>query len=333
MTAVLVFGSVNVDFSLRVPSLPRPGETVMATQGALVPGGKGANQAHAAKRYGASVQLVGAVGDDALADVALGGLRPSGVALGGVRRLADHPTGLATVHVNDAGENAIAVVAGANAAVCSDWVDDAQIDACKVLLLQWELSPSASMALARRARARGAAVLLNLAPARSLDALQPALLDWLLVNQTELALLCDHLDWPGLAPEAAVQALAGAWGCAVLVTLGAAGAVAGLPDGHCLRVPALPVRAVDSTGAGDTFCGVFAAALALGEGVDGALRSAAAAASLSCTQSGAQAAQPARDEVLSARRPLALAPVHPAPSAPTSSTPSPAPPPPSAPSA
>lgn len=305
MKSLLVFGSINLDLNLRVPDLPRPGETVMASSLFLTPGGKGANQAHAASRYGARVHLVGAVGQDAFAEPAVALLRASGVELDAVCSVASADTGVATVHVSKTGENAIVVAAGANTTVRAEWVDDALIDACSVLLLQWEVPAAESMALARRFRARGGTVMLNLAPAHALQLVDPDCIDWLIVNQTELTMLCQLLGVTATTSELQVQSVAAAWTCSVVVTLGAAGAFACFVDGRQLRVPAAPIRAVDSTGAGDTFCGVLAAAMVLGEDLADALTSASLAASLSCTRVGAQAAQPTRDDVLNAK------PIHP----------------------
>jgi len=201
----------------------------------------------------------------------------------------------ASILVNDAGENAIVVAPGANLQVRADWVTDAQIAASALLMLQGEVPLAESMALARRFKQQGRPVLLNLAPAQDCHLLAPGCVDWLVVNQGELAALAAAL---GLA--AAPAGVAVHLGCHVLVTLGGEGAAACLSDGTRIDVPARPARVVDTTGAGDTFCGVFAAALSLGIGSEAALNHASVAASLACERAGAQAAQPCRQDIDSA---------------------------------
>lgn len=297
---LLVFGSINLDLSLPVPRLPALGETLLGGSALLSPGGKGANQAHAARRYGAEVRLVGAVGDDALADAALAGLKAAGVDLRGVRRRAGQATGVALIQVTPGGDNAIAVGPGANACLTAHDVDDAALQGAD-LLLQGEVPMAASMALARRARAGGARVTLNLAPAHEAAALDPSAIDRLVVNEVELQMLTapDAAAETASAPERARRWTA-RHGVTVIVTHGAAGAALHPPDGASLTVPAPPTAVVDTTGAGDTFCGVLAAALALDEPLHQALQRAVLAASWACRGAGAQRAQPDRAAVLAA---------------------------------
>lgn len=303
---LLVFGSINLDLVVPVAALPRPGETVLGGALATGPGGKGANQAHAARRHGAVVHMVGAVGTDAFAAPALAGLQAAGVHLEGVHRLADAATGVALISVAAAaGENSIVVASGANGRPEAGWVGDAELASARALLLQMEVPAAESLALARRARQAGVPVLLNAAPWPDTlpgGQLPPDTLDWLIVNAGELAQAgAAH----GLGPEPVLAAdpagtavrLARALRCNVLLTLGGAGALLAAADGVAARCDALPVNVVDTTGAGDTCCGVFAAALAEGFAPPAALRRAVAAASLACTRWGAQAAQPTRAEL------------------------------------
>lgn len=284
---LLVFGSLNVDLVFAVPHLPRPGETVLTDGYVRLPGGKGANQAVAAAKAGATVAMVGAVGDDPLAEVAMAGLRAAGVDLGLVRRLSA-PTGVAVIGVERTGENAIVVAAGANAEVRAAAVPEAALDGVTTLLLQNEIPLAESLALARRAQARGSRVVWNLAPATALGADDLRAVDVLLVNRGELA----HLAGTA-APEVAAGDLARRFGLDVVVTLGGAGALAIGPD-LAVRVPALAVGVVDTTGAGDAFAGALAAALDAGLGLDAAARRATVAGALTCTALGAQSAQPDR---------------------------------------
>lgn len=277
---ILVFGSINVDLICPVPDLPQPGETVLGGDYALLPGGKGANQALAARRAGSEVVLAGAIGRDAFASIALSLLRGDGVDTRLVREL-DLPTGCAAIMVSAAGENAIAVSPGANSQVRSDWVSDELLDVGTIVVAQMEVPAGETAALIRRTRSRGARCLLNLAPALPLD---PGLLpevDLLVANELEAATLGD--DAAGLARRL---------GSGLVVTRGAAGALAFLADGGRLEIPALPVDPVDTTGAGDTFVGVLAAALDLGSILGEALPRASAAAGLACLARGAQSAMP-----------------------------------------
>ena len=277
---ILVFGSINVDLVVPVGRLPRPGETVLGGDYLLLPGGKGANQALAARRAGAEVALAGAVGADRFAAIALDSLRAAGVDTSLVR-VADRPTGLAAIMVAEAGENLIAVASGANSQARAAQVPAQRLGAATLLVAQMEVLPEETATMIGRARAAGGRVLLNLAPALPVD---PALLpeiDLLVANEGEAA---------ALAPEPAVLARRLRQG--LVVTRGAEGAIAYLADGDRLAVPALPIAAIDTTGAGDTFVGVLAAALDQGLPLETGLRRAAAAAGLACLARGAQAAMP-----------------------------------------
>ena len=295
---LMVFGSINMDISVPVPHLPQPGETLLGGAAAYSPGGKGANQAHAAQRFGVPTVMVGAVGDDAFADTALDNLRLAGSDLRRVRHLAGTATGLACINVTPQGENAIVVAPGANAQVRARWVADDELATCRSLLLQLEVPVGESVALARRARAAGCRTLLNAAP-WSPVALPPGLFDWLIVNAGELRQACAQLHLLRENEGAAESAcrLAAALQCRVLLTLGSGGALIADAQGVQLRRRALRVDVIDTTGAGDTCAGVFAAALGQGFTEARALEHAVAAAGLACTRRGAQAAQPTRARI------------------------------------
>ncbi|MBK6603781.1 MAG: ribokinase [Betaproteobacteria bacterium] len=286
---IIVFGSVNLDLVARVARLPQPGETLAGEAFAMLPGGKGANQALAAARAGGEVRLVAAVGDDAFAAPALARLAAGGVDLAGVRRVGA-PTGVALIHVDGRGENAITVVAGANALADPAWLPDESLEAGTTLLLQLEVPLAAVVAAAARARTRGARVMLNAAPMQLLPQALVATLDVLLVNETEAAAMAGMLGAPA-TPDEFATAVHRKFGVATVVTLGGEGAFAAA-DGHLYAVPAPPVRVVDTTGAGDAFCGALAAALDRSATWPRALAEAIAAGSLACTASGAQPALP-----------------------------------------
>jgi ribokinase len=279
---ILVFGSINVDVLVPVPLLPQPGETVLGGDYALLPGGKGANQALAARRAGAVVTLAGAVGNDSFAGLALQSLRRDGVDLHLVGRV-DRPTGCAAIMVGARGENLIAVASGANRAVAAADVPDSLLGRETVLVCQMEVPAVETSALIRRATAAGARTVLNLAPAAPIDPTLLAGIDLLVANAGEAAAL-------GVAPAGLARRLRQAF----IVTRGGEGSTAFLADGGQVDTPALAIAPIDTTGAGDTFVGVLAAGLdrrlALGE----ALRQASAAAGLACLAHGAQTAMPDR---------------------------------------
>ena len=277
---ILVFGSINVDLVAPVPHLPQPGETVLGGDYALLPGGKGANQALAARRAGSEVVLAGAIGRDTFASIALSLLRRDGVDTRLVREL-DRPTGCAAIMVSAAGENAIAVSPGVNSETRSDWVPDELLDPRTIVVAQMEVPFGETASLIRRARMRGARCLLNLAPALSLDPGLLSEIDLLVTNKREAMTL-------GPDPVELARRLRRG----LVVTRGAAGAIVLVADGSALEVPALSVDPVDTTGAGDTFVGVLAAALNLGSSFEQALSRASAAAGLACLAYGAQTAMP-----------------------------------------
>ncbi len=282
---VLVVGSVNADLTVRAARIPGPGETVLGGDAHTSPGGKGANAAVAAALAGARVALVGAVGQDAFRAAALAGLTRAGVDLAGLHTL-DVPTGLALITVSEAGENAITVASGANARLHSAHLP-ADMDGFSHLMLQQELSPEVTLDAAQRAHEAGLQVLLNAAPARATDPALLRLTDHLVVNEHELAALAGEPS--GL--EARARAVLARGPGAVTVTLGGQGSVTVTPD-TTLRLPAHPVTVIDTTGAGDTFCGVLAARLSAGDPLEAALRWAGVAAALACTRPGAQDAMP-----------------------------------------
>ena len=287
---IVVFGSVNLDLIVPVPSLPAPGQTVLGEALRTEPGGKGENQAVAAARDGAAVALAGAVGEDAFAHPALATLRSAGVDLS---RLAIAPvaTGAAAICVDPEGRNQIAVAPGANLAAKAAQVADADLGPATTLVLQMEVSRVETEALIARARGRGARIILSFAPPGPLS--RPALeaVDVLLLNEGEAAALADTLG-VGADPAALRAALGRP---AVIVTRGEKGAEAATGDGR-LHQPAFPVTARDTTAAGDTFAGVLAAALDRGATIPEAMRRGAAAAALTCTRAGSQGSIPEAGE-------------------------------------
>ena len=289
---VVVFGSINLDLVAQVARMPVPGETVRGHAFATAPGGKGANQALAAARAGASVRMFGAVGRDAFGAAALANLEASGVALAGVIAV-DAATGVAMIHVDAHGENAITVVAGANDDACAGQVPDEALRPDAVLVMQLEVPLAEVMALA--GRARGTRIVLNAAPALALPDALLRMIDTLVVNASEAEFAAAQLGLPSAPEQFAVEASM-EFGCAVVVSLGSRGALAARGS-DLLLIAAPAMDAVDTTGAGDALVGAYAAALDRGGSLRQALADGVAAGSLACTRHGAQAGLPMRAEI------------------------------------
>jgi ribokinase len=289
-----VVGSCNIDLTFHVPRLPRPGETLVATETQQGFGGKGANQAVAAAVLGAEVALIARVGDDAFGRQTLENLRARGVDPTFVRTDAGQPTGLASIAVSAAGENSIMVAAGANGAVTVEDVLAAEslMARADAVLCQLETPVAAAEQAFRIARAAGVRTILNPAPAISLPAELLHLCDLCVPNETELELLTGTSG----ALEPAARALQARGPRAVVVTLGAAGAL--VLDDAAENVPPWRVAAVDPTGAGDVFIAALAVRMAEGVSLREAVHWANAAAALSVTRPGTQSAAPTRAEVL-----------------------------------
>jgi len=299
---IVVFGSLNVDLVARVPRLPQPGETLKGEWFAMLPGGKGANQALAASRAGGDVHLFGSVGRaDGLAVAALRALAQSAVDVAGVVE-CDAPTGVALIHVDDRGENCITVVAGANASARAAQVPDAMLSKQAIVLMQLEVPLDEVASLARRARQRGARVVLNAAPATRLPRTLLDDVDVLVVNETEALALCETATTDVLD---AAHRLASASAGSVVVTRGALGALY-VHRGEVGQQRAASIDVVDTVGAGDAFAGALVAALDRGEEFATAIREGVAAGSLACLTSGAQDSLPARDAIAQMAATLAV---------------------------
>ena len=291
--SIVVVGSCNIDLVACVPRQPLRGETLTGTGFATYLGGKGLNQAVAARRMGATVALVGRVGADDFGQRIMEALQTERINAAYVQ--ADQePTGTALILVEERGDNSIVVIPGANGTLTTADVDQAAelIRAAGVLLLQLEVPLLTTLRAAQIARAAGTTVILTPAPAQPLPPALLAVTDVLVPNQIEVA----QVSGTDAEPTAAARALL-AQGCrAVVVTLGAQGALLVTPDG-AESIPPLPVTAVDTVGAGDAFAGALAASLAEGHELTTALRYAAAAGALATTQAGAVPSLPTRAAV------------------------------------
>jgi ribokinase len=289
---VVVVGSANMDLVIPLDRLPAPGETALGASSSRNPGGKGANQALAAARAGAPTRMVAAVGADPDGDALLEVLQQSNVDTGTVWTV-HAPTGLAVVMVEESGENSIVVVPGANAELSPRDATPTNLLPAAVVLLQLEIPLRTVLATARAIHPTGTRVILNAAPAVALpDELWP-LLDVLVVNEHEAVTLAGVVA--GTDPVEAAAALTERVP-EVVVTLGAAGAVHVTARGRT-AVPSPRAEVVDTTAAGDTFCGVLAAGLAAGLEMPAAIRRANAAASLAVEAAGAAPSIPWADAI------------------------------------
>ncbi len=284
---ILVAGSANLDFVVRAARIPTPGETVLGRDFKTFPGGKGANQAIACARAGGSdTEMLLALGDDAFAVPIENSLKAAGVRTH-VVRVSDQPTGTAFICVSDDAENAITVAPGANNCLRAQHLPS--LEGFTHLLLQLETPIETVIAYARAARSRGVTVVLNAAPAHVLPLELLSLLDVLVVNKGELATVAGH--------EANVeQCLESVDVPCVVVTLGDRGCCA-RADGQLIRQDAFVVVPVDTTAAGDTFCGVLVAGLSQRLILPEALKRACAAGALACTRAGAQSSIPSCAEL------------------------------------
>ncbi|WP_033211493.1 ribokinase [Kitasatospora phosalacinea] len=291
MPSITVVGSVNRDLVLTVEDLPRPGETVLARGFVEGVGGKGANQAVAAARLGSRVRLVARVGADG--EPIRRVLAAEGIDLDAVLTAPDARTGIASVVVDRAGENTIVVNPGANAVLSVEDLPQWLVRTPgEVVLVQHEVAAEVVAAAVLRAREQGGTVVLNPAPARPVDPGVLAAVDVLVPNLGELAALLG--TGPVSGPAAARELLerAGLPCGAVVVTLGADGALIKQPGRPAVHLPAPVVDAVDTVGAGDTFCGALADALARGADLPAAAARAVRAAALAVTGLGAQSSMP-----------------------------------------
>jgi ribokinase len=294
----VVIGSSNTDLVIRVPRIPRPGETLLGGTFLSAAGGKGANQAVGAARSGGQVALIARVGDDAFGDQAIAGLRRDGIDVSQVIRDRHAASGAAMIFVARDGENSIAVAGGANANLSPADVKRAAglIRSSALLIAQLETPLATVMEAAQVAAKAGVQVLLNPAPARSLPNPLLRLISILTPNETE----AEHLTGIRVTDDASaarVCAKLRARGVGtVILTLGARGAFLATAGGH-ERVPGFKVRAVDSTAAGDIFNGALGVALTERKPLRDAVRFANAAAALSVTRLGAQPSAPTRGEI------------------------------------
>jgi len=297
MKKILVVGSLNVDMVVRVPHMPVAGETILAEKADTVPGGKGANQAYAAGKLGAQTIMFGAVGNDRYAEIEKKSLQSAGVDVSRLIVRTDFDTGLAWITVNDAGDNSIVVVSGANKTLSEKDIadNDDLLHSCDIVLCQMEIPVQTVLCAARRAKELGKTVILDPAPVpKDFPAELYTYVDIIKPNETELSLLTgaassDYEKGADILRSRGVKN--------VIVTLGGAGAfVNSETEGkHMLTVRPVPV--VDTTAAGDSFTAALAVRLASGSSLLQAVRYANEVATIVVTRKGAQTSIPTAEEV------------------------------------
>ena len=295
--SIVVAGSANVDFILRVTALPQPNQTITGHDMAVAIGGKGLNQAVACARLGAVTRMIAAVGEDSFAGQAMAYLTTNGVDTSHVTALSGVATGVANIFVAADGQNMIVVTPGANARLTPAMIDAAEpaIAEARAVIVQLETPLDAVRRALEVARRHGVMTVLNPAPVQAGALALFPLADLVTPNETELAALTGIDGQDDAALTQALQAVIAAGAKQAVVTLGAQGA-ATLIDGKLARVPAFTVKAVDATGAGDHFNGALVSRLVLGEDLLTAMRYASAASALSVTKPSADSA-PTQAEV------------------------------------
>ncbi|MCU6711617.1 ribokinase [Paenibacillus sp. J5C_2022] len=297
MCKLIVVGSMNMDVVSDVKQFPQPGETIGSSGTAFYPGGKGGNQAVAAARSGALCAMVGAVGTDPFGDSLIAGLADSGVQTDAVMRV-EGTSGLALITVNEDGENTIVLSAGANGRLAAGDVERlADWEEADAVLLQNEIAWETTEAVIVAASSKGVRVLFNPAPARPLPEHIFPHLDTLVMNETEASLITGISVHDAASAAAAAQWAIRQGTSSVIITLGEAGCFYLNEEGGSHLVPAFRVKAVDTTAAGDTFIGAYAAASSVCIAAEQALTYASAAAALAVTGAGAQSSIPEKRQV------------------------------------
>ncbi|MGB7342220.1 MAG: ribokinase [Phototrophicaceae bacterium] len=297
MARIIVLGSINMDVVVTAERHPQIGETIFGKDVHFIAGGKGANQAIAAKRLGGDVMLIGRLGDDAFGQSLQQVLHSEHIDITHVQHLPDHPTGTALITVNAESDNTIVVVSGANKAIQSADIDAIQIESDDIVVSQFEMPQDVIFAVFKKARAVGAKTLLNVAPAEAMIAGLAELTTHIIVNETELAFLTTKtlsedsdtlLEMMHLLAVNAQQT--------IIVTLGKAGVLSLVGDAST-KIDGRIVNAVDTTGAGDCFVGALAVALSENQSLHNALQFANQAASLSVQKLGASSSMPYRSDL------------------------------------
>jgi ribokinase len=293
MFDMLVVGSLNMDLVVRAPHFPAPGETISGEDLAIIPGGKGANQAVAAARLGARVAMLGRVGGDVFGQALLDNLLQNRVDVSRVQR-DQAATGTAAIVVDAQGQNSIVLSPGANGKMTP--ADVADLPDAKILMLQFEIPSETVLSAAQQAREKGMRVIVNPAPARAMDKALLKSVDILAPNESELSLLTGKTVTDVASAESAARMLMEQGAGIIIVTRGSQGSLA-VTKNERYDVPSFKVDVVDTTAAGDAFIGGLAVSLVDNKSLDKALIYANACGALAATKFGAQPSLPNKDEV------------------------------------
>ncbi|MBN2410908.1 ribokinase [candidate division KSB1 bacterium] len=295
---IVVIGSSNTDMIIKVPRIPKPGETILGGTFSTAAGGKGANQAVAAARAGGNVTFVARVGDDMFGNEAIKGFKDDGINVDYVIKDKTAPSGVAEIFVADDGENSIAVASGANANLSPADVGKAEsvIANADIVIMQLETPVETIEAAAGLAHENGVKVILNPAPAQPLPDNLLKLINVLTPNESEAELLTGIQVTDTASAKIAAEKLHQKGIPMVIITMGASGVYASAPE-FTGPIPGFKVKAVDTTAAGDVFNGALAVAMAGNQPLTGAIRFANAAAAISVTQLGAQPSAPGRETI------------------------------------
>ncbi len=298
MNKLVVFGSVNADHVLQVPTFPRPGETLHGHNYQVIPGGKGANQAVAAARLNADIGFIACVGDDSFGINIRESFKVDGINIAGVKLQPNCPTGIAIIQVSESGENTICISAEANAKLTAEAIEPNldQIREAQYLLMQLETPLDGIIKAAQVAKNGETNVILNPAPARELPDELLNCVDIITPNETEAEVLTGITVTDDSSAQQAADALHAKGIETVMITLGAKGVWVS-EQGKGTIVPGFRVKATDTTAAGDTFNGAFVTGLLEEMPLESAIKFAHAAAAISVTRFGAQTSIPRREEV------------------------------------
>jgi ribokinase len=293
---IIVFGSLNMDMMMPIDHFPKMGETVLCSADYLSSaGGKGSNQAVAAARAGAKVGVVGKVGDDSFGRRSVNNLKSQSIWVSGIG-MSERPTGCATIAVDSHGNNFVMVAPGANLDATSDQVPDEVFTPKNIILTQLEITPQETFSVIARAHAKGALTILNASPAGKIPAEIFKSLDYLIVNELEAVQLAHGLGLNTSDVQLIAKGLAHLPHLTVIITMEERGAIAAR-GAEIYHIDALKIEPVDTTGAGDAFCGIFAACLQAGHDWLTALHYASVGASLSCLGLGAQDGTPFLEDI------------------------------------
>ena len=292
---IVVFGSLNVDMVLEVENMPTPGDTILCNEYKLFPGGKGANQAVAAAKAGASVKMYGSIGPDNFGQIACSELKKVGVDISGVITQTK-PTGCATICVDKNGENMITVASGANLDTKAEIVPDTALIESTTVVLQMETPSQQNFELINRAAAKGSKVILNLAPAKIIPEDVLKKVSVLIVNELEANVLALNLGFDVISAHSAAKKISTMFKITCVVTVGSKGAYV-CHDDESWHVNAMEIKPIDTTAAGDSFVGALAAYIDKGGSIEKAIHFASVASGLTCCKIGAQPSLPTLAEI------------------------------------